>query len=76
MASVNSLSAEDWYASYGRVYQTLIDYGAPTLMSAHILQPALTREVDPDIADGDILPGSLSRSSIRASCGKSSALTG
>lgn len=61
MASVNSLSAEEWYASYGKVYKTLIDYGAPTLMSAHILQPALAREVNPGIADGDILPGSLSR---------------
>ena len=54
MASVNSLSAEEWYASYGKVYKTLIDYGAPTLMSAHILQPALAREVNPGIADGDL----------------------
>lgn len=47
MASVNSLSAEEWYASYGKVYKTLIDYGAPTLMSAHILQPALAPGGEP-----------------------------
>lgn len=61
MSSVNSLSAEEWYATYGHIYQTLIDYGAPTVMCAHIRQPALCREINPDIRDEDILPGSLSR---------------
>ena len=61
MASVNSLSADEWFASYGRVYQELIDYGAPTLMASHILQPALCRMVNPEIRDEEILPGSLSK---------------
>jgi len=61
LASVNSLSIKRWYETYGRVYQELIDYGAQTLMSAHIMQPALTREVNPEIRDEDILPASLSR---------------
>lgn len=60
MATVNSLSTEDWYASYGRVYRELIEHGATAVMSAHIKQPALTREVNPAIADEDVLPGSLS----------------
>lgn len=47
--------------TYGRVYQELIDFGAPTVMCAHIRQPALAREVNPDIKDEDILPGSLSK---------------
>lgn len=61
MSSVNSLSAGEWYAAYGRIYKELIDYGAQTVMSAHIRQPAVTREIHPGIRDEDILPGSLSR---------------
>lgn len=61
LTSVNSLSAEDWYASYGRVYQALIDHGAQAVMSAHIMQPALSRALVPGIADADLLPASLSR---------------
>ena len=60
MPSINSLSAQEWFASYGRIYQALIDRGAQTLMAAHIKQPALSRMVRPDIKDEDIMPGSLS----------------
>ena len=65
MASVNSLSAEEWWASYGRIYQELIDWGAPTVMCAHIKQPALCREINPEIRDEEIMPGSLSRELMR-----------
>ena len=61
MASVNSLPAKEWYESYGRIYRTLIDYGAQTVMSAHIKQPYVTKDVNPDIRDEEIMPGSLSR---------------
>lgn len=61
LCSVNGLSSDQWFETYGRVYQALIDDGALTLMSAHIKQPALTRLVNPTIKDEDILPGSLSR---------------
>ena len=60
MSSVNSLPAEEWYATYGKVYQELIDYGAPTVMCAHIKQPALCREINPEIKDEEIMPASLS----------------
>ena len=60
MSSINSLSAQEWYASYGRIYQELIDDGVPTVMCAHIKQPALCREVNPGIQDEDIMPASLS----------------
>lgn len=60
LASVNDLGVEEWMATYGRIYSTLIDRGAQTLMSAHIKQPALTRLIHPDIADEDIMPSSLS----------------
>lgn len=61
MASINSLEAEDWFATYGRIYQEMIDRGAQTLMAAHIKQPALTRLVNPLITDEEIMPASLSR---------------
>lgn len=61
LSSVNSLSSDQWFETYGKVYKALIDDGALTLMSAHIMQPALTRLVNPQIRDEDILPGSLSK---------------
>ena len=61
MSSINSLPAQEWYESYGRIYKELIDDGAPAVMCAHIKQPALCREVDPGIKDEDIMPASLSR---------------
>jgi beta-N-acetylhexosaminidase len=60
MASINDLPADEWFATFGKVYQALIDHGAQALMSAHIKQPALTRLVNPTITDAEILPSSLS----------------
>ena len=59
LASVNSLSVEEWDNSYGKVYQGMIDDGIESLMTAHIMQPAYTRFYNPDVKDEDILPASL-----------------
>ena len=59
--SVNSLSCEDWDASYGKVYSECIAAGAKTVMVGHILQPAYTRHFSPDTKDGDMLPASMSK---------------
>lgn len=61
-ASVNSLSCEEWDASYGRVYSDCIKAGAKTVMVGHIMQPAYTRAFEPNIADCDMLPASINRS--------------
>lgn len=61
LSSINSLDKDTWFATYGKVYQDLIDHGAQTLMSAHIKQPALTKFIHPEIEDEDIMPGSLSK---------------
>lgn len=61
LSTVNSLSAEDWEKTYGRIYRTLIDKGAQTVMVGHILQPEMTRKFCPDIRDEDILPGSTNK---------------
>ena len=57
--SVNSLTVEQWEAGFGAVYRGMIDAGAATVMAAHIMQPAWSRELRPGIADADILPASL-----------------
>ncbi|WP_019535060.1 glycoside hydrolase family 3 protein [Paenibacillus ginsengihumi] len=58
--SVNSLSCEEWDATYGAVYKACIEEGAMTVMVGHILQPAYSRKLNPALADRDILPASLS----------------
>ncbi|MEG1639995.1 MAG: glycoside hydrolase family 3 N-terminal domain-containing protein [Ruthenibacterium sp.] len=40
VTSVNTLSCEAWDNSYGKIYKTLIDCGAKTVMVGHIAQPA------------------------------------
>jgi len=56
LPSVNSLSEEEWMATYGKVYQQLIQEGVLTVMVGHIIQPALTRKYKPDIKDCEIQP--------------------
>lgn len=57
---VNSLSKSEWDASYGKIYKRCIDEGVLTIMVGHIIQPAITRYYNPEIADEDMLPASLS----------------
>ncbi|MBQ7060067.1 MAG: glycoside hydrolase family 3 protein [Firmicutes bacterium] len=59
VASVNDLSVEEWDATYGMIYGRLIDEGCPTVMTAHIMQPAYSRYYNPDIKDEEIMVGSL-----------------
>lgn len=59
-SSVNTCTVEEWDATYRKNYQELIDEGADTIMAAHIRLPEYSRKLNPDIADEDILPGSLS----------------
>lgn len=56
----NSLSADEWDASYGRVYRGLIDEGLLCVMAAHIAQPALSMRENPALGFADCRPGSLS----------------
>lgn len=61
VSSVNSLSADDWMNSYGEIYHHLIDAGIPSIMIAHIMQPAWERKLKPGIEDKDLLPASSSK---------------
>ena len=59
LTSVNNLSVEEWDKTYGKIYQTLIDDGAQTVMVGHIAQPAYQRFFNPDHSD-ELVPASLS----------------
>lgn len=61
LSSVNSLSAEDWMASYGIIYQTFIEQGIASIMIGHIFQPAWERKLMPEIADAELKPASASK---------------
>lgn len=56
----NTLSAKEWYASFGRNYQRLIDAGLMSFMVGHIVQPAVQMEQNPYLCVEDCLPASLS----------------
>ncbi len=60
VTSVNDCTVSEWDSTYGRIYKELIDMGAETVMSAHIMLPEYSRAMVPGIKDEDILPGSLS----------------
>ncbi len=55
----NDLSVEDWDASFGKVYQALIEADLPSIMVGHFCQPAYTRYFNPDIKDEDLKPATL-----------------
>ena len=61
VTSVNSLSAEEWEATYGEAYKRCIEAGALTLMAGYIMQPAMTRKFNPSIRDEDLMPGPLQK---------------
>lgn len=60
VTSINSMSCEEWDATYGAVYRECIDAGALTVMVGHIMQPAYSRYFNPAIPDRDLLPATLS----------------
>ena len=62
LTSVNSLSCEEWMATYGKVYRTLIEKGAKTVMVGHIAQPAWTKRLNPGATHREsLLPASLNK---------------
>ena len=61
VTSINDCTVEVWDATYGMVYKECIDKGALTVMAGHIMQPAYSKKINPQIKDDEILPGSLSK---------------
>lgn len=62
LTSINSLDCEEWMATYGKVYSTLIKKGAKTVMVGHIAQPAWTKRLNPEATKKEtLLPASLNK---------------
>lgn len=60
--SVNSLDADVWMQTYGKVYKTLIEKGAKTVMVGHIACPAWVRKINPSASFKETLyPATLSK---------------
>ena len=58
----NTLSAADWYASYGAVYENLIANGLMSVMVGHIAQPNVAKAVNPGLTfEESMMPATLSR---------------
>lgn len=62
LVSVNDSSFEEWMNTYGMVYQTLIDEGAPVVMAGHIAAPYVAKKTKSDISKQEMyMPGSQSK---------------
>ena len=56
----NDLSCEEWDATYGKVYQSLIDAGLDSVMIGQICLPAYQKKLNSALTDRDIKPATLS----------------
>ena len=67
LTSVNSLSMEEWDASYGKAYEALIGDGATAVMVGHVAMPAYQKEYHKDFEgilldpEKQLVPASLSK---------------
>ncbi|MBQ9642964.1 MAG: glycoside hydrolase family 3 protein [Lachnospiraceae bacterium] len=61
LSSANTMSMEEWDATYGKIYQAMIDDGVESIMEGHIQLPAYAKYYAPETADEDILPASLNK---------------
>jgi beta-N-acetylhexosaminidase len=57
VTTVNPLSLAEWHRTSGRVFKTLIEKGAPSVMVGHISFPAYQKER----VGGSLLPATLSK---------------
>ena len=57
--NINTFNEEEWMATFGKVYKTLIDADLDAIMGGHIMMPAYMREVKPGITDEEMLPATL-----------------
>ena len=57
--NINHFGYEDWMASYGHVYKTLIEGGLDAIMGGHIMMPTYMQELNPDITMDEMMPATL-----------------
>jgi len=58
--NVNDFDVEQWDATYGHVYKSLIDNDLDAIMGGHILMPKYAKAINPDLQDDDMMPATLS----------------
>ncbi len=59
--TVNDFNTEEWDLTYGAIYKRLISEGAKSFMIGHIMQPAYSKSLNPDLKDDEIMPATLSK---------------
>ena len=57
--SVNTFSCEEWDATFGKVYQGLIDEGVQSVMTGHIMLPSYQKHFNPDLKEDEVLPATI-----------------
>ena len=57
--NINHFGLDDWMASYGHVYKTLMDGGMEAIMGGHIMMPTYMQELNPDITMDEMMPATL-----------------
>ncbi|MBQ1680714.1 MAG: glycoside hydrolase family 3 protein [Agathobacter sp.] len=60
LTSVNTLSIDEWEATYGQIYRTMINEGALTAMIGHIAMPAMEEAVSGQPCN-EVIPASCSK---------------
>lgn len=58
--NVNYFDVDEWDATYGMVYKTLIDNGLDAIMGGHIMLPKYAKAINPELQDEDMMPATLS----------------
>lgn len=59
--NVNYFDVEKWDATYGKVYQDLIDNGLEAIMGGHIFLPKYAKAINPELKDEEMMPATLSK---------------
>jgi len=55
----NMFGKEEWMATYGHVYKSLIDAGLESIMGGHIMMPNYMKDIKSDVKPEEILPATL-----------------
>ena len=58
---VNEMTTDEWDQSFRKVYENHINNGVEMIMSGHIALPHYSKKLNPELADKDILPATLSK---------------
>ncbi len=57
--SVNTMTAEEWDNSFGKIYAGMIENGVEAVMAGHIMLPAYQRVFSPGAHGEELLPATL-----------------